>query len=76
MKIKIYTTLTCPYCQMAKDFFSKRKLDFEEIDVAQDQKAAEEMIKISGQMEVPVIQIDKKVIIGFDKDQIEDSLSE
>lgn len=71
MNIKIYTTPTCPYCHMAKDFLAKKKLKFEEIDVLKDQKAAEEMVKISDQMAVPVIKIDDNVIIGFDQEQIE-----
>ena len=70
MKITIYTTPTCPYCHMAKDFFSETKIDFEEIDVSKDQEKAEEMVKLSGQMGVPVIRIDDEIIIGFDKERI------
>ena len=74
MKIKIYTTPACPYCVMAKQYFDEKKIPFEEIDVTADKGQAEEMIKISGQMGVPVIQIDGKVIIGFDQDKIEKAL--
>ena len=74
MKITIYTTPVCPYCVIAKQYFNEKKLTFEEIDVAADKSKAEEMVKISGQMEVPVIQIDGKVIIGFDQDKIEKAL--
>ena len=74
MHITIYTTSTCPYCHMAKDFFSERKIEFEEIDVSKDQEKAEEMVKLSGQMGVPVIKIGDKIIIGFDKEKIESVL--
>ena len=44
-KVKIYTTPTCPYCQMAKQFFNDNKVEFSEVDVASDTKAAEEMVR-------------------------------
>lgn len=70
MTIKIYSTPTCPYCLQAKNFFEQKNLDFEEIDVSQNPNASEEMLKISGQMGVPVIVMDKEVIIGFDEGKI------
>lgn len=76
MTIKIYTIPTCPYCHQTKDFLAKQKIEYEEIDVSKDQKAAEEMIKLSGQSGVPVIKIDDKVIIGFDRSEVEKSLQE
>jgi len=76
MKIKIYTTPTCPYCVMAKEYFNEKKLEFEEIDVAADPQKAEELIKLSGQIGVPVIKIDDKVIVGFDQERIESALSQ
>lgn len=74
MSIKIYTTPTCPYCLMAKDYFVKKKIKYEEIDVSNDQKAAEEMIKLSGQPGVPVIKIDDEVIVGFDQAEVEKNI--
>ncbi|MEK6948529.1 MAG: glutaredoxin family protein [Nanoarchaeota archaeon] len=65
--IIIYKTSTCPYCHMAEDFLKENKIKFKSIDVGEDPKAAEEMIKKTGQMSVPVIEINKKIIIGFDK---------
>lgn len=56
---------------MAKDYFKERKIDFEEIDIFADQKKAQEMIELSGQMGVPVIKIGNEVITGFDKERIE-----
>jgi len=75
MNIKIYTTPTCPYCHMAKKYFRHKKLPFEEIDVASDKSQAEEMVKVSGQMGVPVIVIDSKVINGFEEKEIERVIS-
>jgi len=73
-KIKVYSTPTCPYCVMAKDFFKQEKIEFEDINVAEDKTAADEMVKKSGQMGVPVIDIDGKIIIGFDKEKVEQAL--
>ena len=74
MKIKIYTTESCPYCGMAKDFFKKNNLKYQEIDVSDDTKAAAEMIEKSGQSGVPVIDIDGKIIVGFDVPEIKKAL--
>lgn len=71
MNITIYTTPTCPYCHMTKDYLNEKKLPFKELDVSADQENAEEMVKLSGQMGVPVIQIDNEIIVGFDKEKIE-----
>ena len=63
----VYRTETCPYCHMAEEFFKQNKVKFKSIDVGKDQKAAQEMVKKSGQMGVPVIDVDGKIVIGFDK---------
>ncbi|MEM5799805.1 MAG: glutaredoxin family protein, partial [Candidatus Aenigmatarchaeota archaeon] len=63
MKVKIYTTPTCPYCEMAKQYFKLKKIEYEEVDVSSDIEAAREMIEKSGQMGVPVIEIDDNIII-------------
>lgn len=73
-KIKVYSTQTCPYCRMAKAFLSEKGAAFEEVDVAKDPEAAQEMIKKSGQMGVPVVDIEGAVIVGFDRDAIEAEL--
>ena len=73
-KIKIYSTPTCPYCHKAKDFLKEKKVEFEDIDVMANQEAAHEMIEKSGQMGVPVLDIDGKVIVGFDQEAIEKAL--
>ncbi|MBI4174691.1 MAG: glutathione S-transferase N-terminal domain-containing protein [Candidatus Aenigmarchaeota archaeon] len=74
MAVKIYTTTHCPYCAMAKDFFKKNNVQFTEINVEEDEAAAEEMIEKSGQMGVPVIEIGGTIIVGFNKPAIEKAL--
>ena len=74
--IKVYSTKSCPWCVKAKEFFKSKNIKFMDIDVGADQKAAQEMINKSGQMGVPVIDIDGKIIVGFDKETIEEALAE
>ena len=68
--IKVFSTKFCPYCVTLKQFLKQRDIEFEDIDVSEDIKAQEEMIKKSGQMGVPVVDIDGEIIIGFDKEKI------
>ncbi len=72
--IKIYSTPTCPGCKRVKEFLKEKGVKFDDIDVASNQEAAKEMIEKSGQMGVPVIDIDGKIIIGFDQNVIENEL--
>jgi len=65
----------CAYCVTLKQFLSQHNIEFENIDVSNDQKAQEEMIKKSGQMGVPVIDIDGEIIVGFDKEKISQLLN-
>ncbi len=71
MDIKIYTTSSCPYCHMAKDFFQEKNLEFTEVNVAEDPEALKEMFAKSGQTGVPVIEIDGKIVRGFDRPELE-----
>ena len=73
-KVKVYSTQTCPYCTMLKDFLKEKKVEFEDIDVGADQEAAKEMVEKSGQMGVPVADIGGKIIVGFDRTAIEKEL--
>ena len=75
IKIKIYSTPFCVYCKIAKDFFDKKGLAYEEVDVSVDEKAAQEMVSRTNQMGVPVIEIGEVVVIGFNKSQIEKILT-
>lgn len=74
-KIKIYSTATCVYCKMLKEYLSSKNIEFEDIDVSTDQEAGKEMVEKSGQMGVPVSAITtdggkEEVIVGFDKEKI------
>ncbi len=72
--ITIYSTPTCPYCKMAKEYLTSKNTAFTDVDVSSDQDAAAKMVEISGQMGVPVIDIDGKIIVGFDKDELNATL--
>lgn len=72
--ITVYSTPTCPYCKMAKEYFKSKNLAYTDIDVAADSTKADEMIKRSGQMGVPVIDIGGTIIVGFDKPKINAAL--
>jgi len=73
-KIKIYSTPTCFYCQKVKEFLAKNKIKYEEVNVATDMKAREEMVHKSHQLGVPVIEIGHEIIVGFDRVAIEEAL--
>ncbi len=74
MAVVIYTTPTCGYCVKAKQYFKENKIPYQEYNVAQDLKRADEMVRKSGQMGVPVIDINGKIIVGFNQQEIERSL--
>ncbi len=70
-KVKIYSTPTCHFCHMAKDFFKEKGVEFEDFDVSTDLEKRKEMLERSGQMGVPVIILnDKDLIVGFNKTKI------
>lgn len=66
-KVVLYMTQACPFCHMVKDVLDKNKIKYEVFDVGADEAKAQEMIDKSGQMGVPVIDVDGKIIVGFDK---------
>jgi glutaredoxin-like YruB-family protein len=70
-EVIVYSTPTCPYCSAAKDYFRDNDVEFTDYDVSSDREKAREMIEKTGQQGVPVIEIDGEVVIGFDKDKIE-----
>ncbi len=74
-KVTIYTTPTCAFCKMAKDFFTKHNIHYEEKNVAIDDVARKELVKKSSQMGVPVIDIDGKIIVGFDRKKLSELLN-
>lgn len=74
MSVQVYTTPSCGYCRMVKSYFQERGVKFTEYDVSRDRNKADEMVRKSGQMGVPVVDINGKIIVGFDRDRIERSL--
>ncbi len=72
--VTIYSTPTCPYCKLAKQFLAEHNVAFTDIDVSADTDKAKEMIKKSGQMGVPVIDFDGTIIIGFDQKKLKQAL--
>ena len=73
--VTVYSTPTCPYCKRAKDYLSKKGIEFVDYNVAVDRGKAQEMIKKSGQMGVPVISIDNEVVVGFNQALLDKLLS-
>lgn len=74
MGVTIYTTPSCGYCRIAKDWMRKQGLAFTEYNVASDLRKAEEMYRKSGSMGVPVLDVNGRIIVGFDQKAIEEAL--
>jgi glutaredoxin 3 len=70
MDIKVYSTPVCAYCHTLKEFLKDKGVKFEDIDVTKDEKVMDYMIEKSGQMGVPVVEINGEMIIGFDREKI------
>jgi glutaredoxin-like YruB-family protein len=68
--VKVYSTPTCPYCFTLKEFLKEKEIDFEDIDVSKNEAILQEMVQKSGQMAVPVVEIDGQIVVGFDKEKI------
>ncbi|HTE22797.1 MAG TPA: glutaredoxin domain-containing protein [Candidatus Limnocylindria bacterium] len=75
MKVIIYTTTWCGFCQMAKKYMSQLGIDYEEKDVERDPAAANEAVQKSGQMGVPIIDVNGTIIIGFDKPRLDQAFT-
>lgn len=75
-KVTVYSTPTCPYCTFAKDYFRENGIPFNDVDVSSDRAAAQEMITKSGQMGVPVIDIEGEIIVGFQPQVFEQLLKD
>jgi len=70
----IYSTPTCVYCKTLKEYLTSLNISYKEVDVSQDEAQLERMVAISGQMGVPVVEIDDNVVVGFDKERIDEIL--
>ncbi len=75
MVVKVYSTPTCVYCKTLKEYLRKNKIDFADIDVSKDEKELDAMIRKSGQMGVPVVEIGDDLVVGFDKEKINNLLN-
>jgi glutaredoxin-like YruB-family protein len=73
-KVTIYSTPSCTYCHLAKQFFTENDVEYTEIDVAADAEKRTEMIEKTGQMGVPVIEVDDQVVVGFDEAKVREML--
>ncbi|MFP4118014.1 MAG: glutaredoxin family protein [Candidatus Woesearchaeota archaeon] len=71
-KITVYSTPTCPHCTHAKEFLKENNVEFEDVDVSADRDKAREMVEKSGQMGVPVIDVDGTIIVGFDQGRLQE----
>ncbi|MCQ3937976.1 MAG: NrdH-redoxin [Chloroflexi bacterium] len=69
-KVLVFSTPTCSFCNMAKRYFREKGIKFTDIDVSRDHAAARDMVRRSGQMGVPVIDIGGKIVVGFDRPKI------
>ncbi|HOS88203.1 MAG TPA: glutaredoxin domain-containing protein [Candidatus Pacearchaeota archaeon] len=74
MRVRLFSTPICPYCQTLKKFLVEQGVQFEEINVLENKTAEEEMIKATNQMTVPVLEIDGEYIVGFDRKKIVEKL--
>jgi glutaredoxin-like YruB-family protein len=74
-KVIVYSTPTCPYCVYAKEYFKTNNVPFEDVNVAKDRNRAQEMVEKSGQMGVPVIDIDGNILVGYQPDAFEELLN-
>jgi len=75
MNVNVFSTQSCPYCTMVKNYLKEKKVPFTDYDVGRDQRRAEEMVRKSGQMGVPVVEINGRVILGFNKSEIDRALA-
>jgi glutaredoxin 3 len=73
-KIKIYTTSTCPWCMKTKEFFKENHIKYDEANVGTNEEARNQMFEKSGQLGVPVIDVNGTIIVGFDKNALKKAL--
>ncbi len=73
-QVKVYSTPTCPWCKKAKQFLQSNNIPFQNLDVASDKAARDEMIKKTGQLAVPVVEIDGETTVGYDENWLRQKL--
>ncbi len=75
MDVKVYSTPTCPWCKRTKEFLDKNGVEYEDVNVSGNQEAAQEMVKKSKQMGVPVVDVDGTIVVGYDEDALRKALN-
>jgi len=75
VNVRVFSTPTCPWCKKAKEFLQQNNVEFKDLDVAADTDARNEMMEKSGQMGVPVIDIDGQIILGYDVEKMKQALN-
>lgn len=70
-RVLVFTTPSCPWCTRAKSYLRERRVSFREVDVSRDASAARDLVRRTGQMGVPVIEIDGKPVVGFDRERVD-----
>lgn len=75
MSVTVYSTPSCPYCTMVKNHLRNKQVRFEDVDVSRDERRADEMVRKSGQMGVPVVDVNGRIIVGFRQAEIDAALS-
>ena len=75
IKVKVYTTSTCPWCMKTKEFLKAHNVKYDEVNVGEDEKARNEMFEKSGQFGVPVTDANGTIIVGYDKEALKKALS-
>jgi glutaredoxin 3 len=71
MAVKVYSTPSCPWCIVAKNYLASKNVPYEDVDVSRNREAAMEMIQKSGQRGVPVLDINGSIVVGFDQATID-----
>lgn len=74
VKVKVYSTPACPYCKMVKEFLKERGVEFEDVDISNNEEAVKELFQKSGRFDVPQTEINGKMILGFNKKALEKEL--
>ena len=74
--VAVYSTPTCPYCRQAKEYLKEKGIHFTDHNVATDLEARNAMVQKSGQLGVPVIEVDGSVVVGFNRGKLEELLAE
>lgn len=72
MNITLYSTPSCPYCKLVKEYLKESSIAFNELDVSQDNESIQKMVKLSGQMGVPVIDVNGQIIVGWNKNALDE----